>query len=205
LAKRVVVADSQPLLARGLESVLAESHDFTVVATITPPAEILTTLTSIEADLLLLDLALAEQAPTLIETLRLLYLELKIVMVGPPADRSGIRSAFAKGAEGYLVRTIGADELVLGLRQIVEATKFVALGETRDWSTSTAPLTPRELVILEAVGNGLSNKDIAKDLWVTEQTVKFHLANTYRKLGVSNRTAAANAGRKLNLLTTSRP
>ncbi len=58
-------------------------------------------------------------------------------------------------------------------------------------------------MILEAVSRGLSNKRIAGDLWVTEQTVKFHLSNAFRKLGVSNRTEAARVGQNLGLLTLS--
>jgi DNA-binding NarL/FixJ family response regulator len=54
-----------------------------------------------------------------------------------------------------------------------------------------AGLTERELTIMKAVSRGLSNQAIAKELWVTEQTVKFHLTNVYRKLGVTNRTEAA--------------
>ena len=54
-----------------------------------------------------------------------------------------------------------------------------------------AGLTERELEIVKAVARGLSNKAISKELWVTEQTVKFHLTNVYRKLGVANRTEAA--------------
>ena len=53
------------------------------------------------------------------------------------------------------------------------------------------PLTTRELEILRLVADGHTNGRIARELWVTEQTVKFHLSNTYRKLGVSNRTEAS--------------
>jgi DNA-binding NarL/FixJ family response regulator len=55
----------------------------------------------------------------------------------------------------------------------------------------TLELSPRELEVLEAVAIGLSNREIASKLWVSEPTVKFHLTNVYRKLGVTNRTQAA--------------
>ena len=58
-------------------------------------------------------------------------------------------------------------------------------------SPSDCPLTNRELEILRLAAQGMTNGRIARDLWVTEQTVKFHLSNTYRKLGVSNRTEAS--------------
>jgi len=61
-------------------------------------------------------------------------------------------------------------------------------------------LTKREVEILRLAAQGMSNAEIAKRLWVTEQTVKFHLADTYRKLGVGNRTGAARQAQLLGLL-----
>ena len=65
-------------------------------------------------------------------------------------------------------------------------------------------LTKRELQILRLTAEGLSNRLIAKRLWVTEQTVKFHLSNTYRKLGVSNRTEASRKAQLSGLLRLNR-
>ena len=73
------------------------------------------------------------------------------------------------------------------------------------WAGKAAGLTERELSILKAVAKGLSNAAIGKELWVTEQTVKFHLTNIYRKLNVTNRTQAARQAHRLNLLSTTDP
>ena len=85
-------------------------------------------------------------------------------------------------------------ELLLGLwRQAVEGTVFQTFGvqpATEPDAGKQAGLSERELSILRALSDGLSNKQIAKQLWVAEQTVKFHLTNIYRKLGVSTRTEA---------------
>ena len=62
-------------------------------------------------------------------------------------------------------------------------------------------LTRRELQILRLARDGVGNKEIARDLWITEQTVKFHLSNVYRKLGVSNRTRASRVAEQLDLLS----
>ena len=77
---------------------------------------------------------------------------------------------------------------------------LIAVSESQDMDAEHG-LTKREVEILRLAARGLSNGEIAKQLWVTEQTVKFHLANTYRKLGVSNRTGAARQAQLLGLLT----
>lgn len=68
------------------------------------------------------------------------------------------------------------------------------MGETRE--SKAEVLSPAERRILELVAHGLTNAEIARQLWVTETTIKFHLSRIYRKLGVANRTAAANRLRR---------
>ena len=201
MKRRVVVADSQPLAVHGLEAVLASTDDFEVVRTINDLSEVDAAIAETPADVLIIDLDAAPHSPTLLSRLKQLQPEMKIVGVGAPGNPAAIRSAFARGADGFHVRTVTADELVAGLRQILVAAEFTPIGEASALETSPAPLTSRELVILEAVSRGLSNKRIACELWVTEQTVKFHLSNAFRKLGVSNRTEAARVGQHLGLLT----
>jgi DNA-binding NarL/FixJ family response regulator len=201
MKRHVLVADSQPLAICGLEAVLATTDDFEVVRTVSDLSEVEAVVAETPADVLVLDLDAASYSPSLVTRLKQLQPELKVVAVGAAGDQALMRTAFAMGADGYHVRTVTPDELLAGLRRILLATEFTPIGEACALPTSPLPLTSRELVILEAVGRGLSNKRIACELWVTEQTVKFHLANTFRKLGVSNRTEAARAGQQLGLLT----
>jgi DNA-binding NarL/FixJ family response regulator len=201
--RRVLVADSHPLAVCGLESVLAQTDDLQVVRAISDLSKVDAVVGETPADVLVLDLDAAPHSPNMLVRLKHVQPKLKIVGVGAPGDPASVRSAFALGADGYHVRTVTADELIAGLRRILIATEFTPIGEATELEASPSPLTKRELVILEAVSRGLSNKRIARDLRVTEQTVKFHLSNTFRKLGVSNRTAATRAGQRLGLLTLS--
>jgi DNA-binding NarL/FixJ family response regulator len=203
MKRRVLVADTQPLAICGLEAVLSATDDFQVVRTVNDLTQVEAALGETDADLIVIELDGMSYSPSFFMQLRRLQPELKIVAVGAPGDPALIRTAFAMGADGYHVRTVTTEELLAGLRRILLATEFTPIGAAREFPTSAAPLTSRELVILEAVSRGLSNKRIASELWVTEQTVKFHLANTFRKLGVSNRTAAARAGQRLGLLSLS--
>lgn len=198
--RRVIVADGHPLLIRGIEAVLNATSDFRVVCTVTALDDLEGALAATDADLLLLDVAVTDELPCLLMRVRRLRPSLKVVLAGAPENRAQIRSAFANGAAGYLLYTVEPDEFVAGLRRILNASEFTPIGDARHLPTSPSPLTTKELLTLSAAGRGLSNKHIASELWVSEHTVKFHLSNAYRKLGVSNRTEAVRAGRRLKLL-----
>ena len=95
------------------------------------------------------------------------------------------------------MRVLIADDhklIVDGIKRALEGSVFNAIGlpetQVADDAAKQAGLTERETAILKALARGLSNDAIGKELWVAEQTVKFHLTNIYRKLGVSNRTEA---------------
>jgi DNA-binding NarL/FixJ family response regulator len=119
---------------------------------------------------------------------------LVVVAVGAPGDADAAHEALAAGARAFAPVDVSAADMALAIRQAVRPTLHLA--------TSTPPaaeeplpdgvvLTAREHEILSLVAGGASNGEIAKQLWVTEQTVKFHLSNVYRKLGVRNRTEAS--------------
>jgi DNA-binding NarL/FixJ family response regulator len=96
-----------------------------------------------------------------------------------------------------VLKSAESEDIVLAARQVFEPT--VAFAHSVELSVGVAPtaaleaseLTPREIEILQLVAEGHSNSKLARMLWVTEQTVKFHLSNIYRKLGVANRTQAS--------------
>jgi DNA-binding NarL/FixJ family response regulator len=129
-----------------------------------------------------------------LDRIRLRHPNVKVVIFSVSTNTEHIQAALARGASGYIVKNINPLDLPSALRQAVEGTVYHALGlpELNDTSIAKAAgLTERELTIIKAVARGLSNQAIAKELWVTEQTVKFHLTNIYRKLDISNRTEAA--------------
>ncbi len=113
-------------------------------------------------------------------------------------DSEHIDQAIHQGASGYVVKSINPLDLPSTIRQVIEGTIYHPRGcggeggsaPTGSGSGHPGGLTDRELSILRLVAEGLSNLDIASKLYVTEQTVKFHLSNIYRKLGVGNRTEA---------------
>jgi DNA-binding NarL/FixJ family response regulator len=118
----------------------------------------------------------------------------KVIVLSESSDPDLIQAAFKRGARGYVVKTIDTVDLGSAIRQAVERTAFHASGLpalNEESAAKAAGLTDRELAMVKGVVRGLSNQAIGKELWVTEQTVKFHLTNIFRKLGVRNRVEVA--------------
>jgi DNA-binding NarL/FixJ family response regulator len=118
----------------------------------------------------------------------------KIVALSSQPGAPWVSEAARAGAHAAVAKTVQPGTLALLVREICAGTIYHAFDGQRAAASPAgvhANLTPRELEILLHVAGGASNGCIARELWVTEQTVKFHLSNVYRKLGVANRTEAA--------------
>jgi DNA-binding NarL/FixJ family response regulator len=139
--------------------------------------------------------------------------ELKSIVMAEQADPEAVETAFAAGAAIYCVKTAEREDLASAIRQAFQHSIYVATGDRYQTSPLSAvqepkqpaaDLTRRELEILKLVAEGHSNSQLARMLWVTEQTVKFHLSNIYRKLDVANRTEASRWAQVHGLLSATR-
>jgi DNA-binding NarL/FixJ family response regulator len=116
------------------------------------------------------------------------------VVLASTADPAELASAFAAGASAYVLKTAHPDDLATAVRQVFGQTVYTVSRAAHGVDPADEELeglTRREREILTLVAEGLSNADVASRLWVSRQTVKFHLGGVYRKLGVANRTEAA--------------
>jgi DNA-binding NarL/FixJ family response regulator len=136
--------------------------------------------------------------------------DLRSVVLADSTDLEAVDAAFAAGACVYCVKTAEQDVLASAIRQALEqsiylatsnSTAFVPRPKSIEASADAHDLTRRELEILCLVAEGHSNSQLAAMLWVTEQTVKFHLSNIYRKLDVANRTEASRWAQLHGLLS----
>jgi len=123
---------------------------------------------------------------------------LKAIALASTDDPAQVQAAFAAGAVAYVVKTAHPDDVGVAVRQVFAPSLFMpGLAPANGAAAAVEPhpalevLTTREREILGLVAEGHSNSQLARMLWVTEQTVKFHLSNIYRKLDVSNRTEAS--------------
>lgn len=121
--------------------------------------------------------------------------EIKIIVLSMSNDPDDIQAAFSAGAVAFVVKKAHPDDLAVAVRQAYEHSIYLPGFATANGNPAMeeveTDLTRRELEILCLVAEGHSNADLARMLWVTEQTIKFHLSNIYRKLEVSNRTEAS--------------
>jgi DNA-binding NarL/FixJ family response regulator len=157
-------------------------------------------------DLVLLDLRMpGMDGLTCLRMLRERRPDVKVVVLsGVDADAIA-EEALARGASAFVSKSVDPQELPDALMAAVEATVTEPIGRpevAQAPAARAAGLTDRELEILSALGEGRSNKEIAKLLWLAEQTVKFHLTNIYRKLNVTSRTEAVHWAYSHGLLTT---
>ena len=191
---RVLVADDHKLIVEGIKRALDESEDFEVVGEASSGSQVLPLVRRTNPDLVLLDLRMpGADGLTCLSQIRKHHPDVKVVVLSVSTDENLIQTVLKRGASAYIVKSINPIDLPSALRQAVEGTVYNAIGlpEAGDSTAKAAGLTDREIAILSALARGLSNEAIGKELWVAEQTVKFHLTNVYRKLGVSNRTEAA--------------
>jgi DNA-binding NarL/FixJ family response regulator len=121
----------------------------------------------------------------------------KVIVLSAVDDPSERAEAFAAGAVAFVLKSARPDDIALAVRQVFEPSVSFAnsfepvVDRASSHALAACELTPREIEILQLVAEGHSNSKLARMLWVTEQTVKFHLSNVYRKLNVSNRTEAS--------------
>jgi two-component system, NarL family, nitrate/nitrite response regulator NarL len=190
-----LIADDHRLMVEGTKQALQRAGDFDVVGEAVNGVQVLPLVRRLKPDLVLLDLRMPQMdGLTCLGKIRKEFPEMKVAILSVSQDPELIQTALKRGANAYIVKTIDPDDLAGALRQALDGNVFTTAGVTEDPAERAAKdvgLTERELGIVRAVARGLSNEAISKELWVAEQTVKFHLTNIYRKLGVSNRTEAA--------------
>ena len=191
---RVLLVDDHPLMLEGIRRALEGEKDFEIVGEATSGAQVLSLLSHTPADVVLLDLRLPDvDGLTCLELIQQRHPSTKVIMLSVIAEPSEVRSALEGGAAAYIVKTIDRQDLAAAIRHALSGTFFCLGGVGRPLAArngNDASLTNRQVEILQAVTRGLSNRAIARELWLSDQTVKFHLHNIYRTLGVSNRTEA---------------
>ena len=190
-----IILDQDPIYLEVVEQAL-KRLEIRVVGKATMPERALALAVERKPDLLVADIETGDSEIEGISCLRQAQEHvphLKMIVLSASGDRDRMAAAFVAGASAYVYKRSHPDDLVAAIRQLFEHSIFFAHDRLRMTHDEQVwpPLTRRETEILQLVAEGKSNPEVARTLWITEQTVKFHLSNIYRKLGVSNRTAAA--------------
>ena len=192
---RVLIADDHPLMLEVLRMALESDSDFEVVGQARTGPEVVPLVGRIDPDVVVLDLRMPGiDGLGCLDRIAASHPRTKMIIISAYADPVYVEAAFKHGACGYIVKGIDIADVPAAIRQAIHGTAYHAQGlpALREESAAKAAgLTDREITIIKAVARGYANQRIARDLWVTPQTVKFHLTNLYKKLGVVNRTEAA--------------
>jgi DNA-binding NarL/FixJ family response regulator len=194
-----VLLDQHPLWLSAVEQVL-ERCGITVCGKTTHPAKALELISEHGPGVFVTGISMPDGEMEGIECLRQAVQRtpgLKAIVLSSHREPAYVDAALEAGAVAYVIKTAHPDDIASVVRQAFSSSVYLAPARR---ATTLAPvrptgaageLTKRELEILKLAAEGHSNSQLAKMLWVTEQTVKFHLSNIYRKLNVSNRTEAA--------------
>ncbi len=214
---RVIIIDEQPLFREGVRATLLRMGDCDIVGESTAVADVLEIVRTCNPDVALIDAGLTYSDPLEIaRQMRYLAPRIAIIILTPSKDEERLFQAIKVGAAAYFTRNITPDELVDSIRKVSHgeylidedvlakpelATRvldtFRKMGSTveeeeeeEEAKNSYSPLSSREVEILDYIARGNSNKEIAKSLKISDQTVKNHITSILKKLSVNDRTAA---------------
>lgn len=199
---KILLVDDHPLIRRGLGSVIAETEGMTVVGEAVDGMQGIKRARDLSPDLVLMDIFM----PTMngVEATAIILKNhpwMKVMMLTISDSEEDLYNAIKAGASGYLLKNVRPDDLVDAIRQVVQGGAIITpnlapriisdlVDEKADAQSPTA-LTQREREVLELVSAGMSNREIANKLFVSENTVKTHLRNVMDKYHFKNRAEAA--------------
>jgi DNA-binding NarL/FixJ family response regulator len=200
---KVLAVDDHRLMLDAIRAVMDREDDIWLVAEADAGDKVLPLVGQTGPDVVLLDVRMpGMDGLAVLEQLRERYPTVEVVMLSAIDDPSLVRAALERGAAAFVLKHVDPRDLAAAVRQVVGGAIFRPLDllPASAGSMDEAGLSKRELSILEALESGASNAAIAKDLFLAEQTVKFHLTNIYRKLGVSSRTEAVHSAYERGIL-----
>jgi len=207
---RVLVVDDHPIVRGGIVALLSTADDISVVGEGSDGAEAVRLAIELEPDVVLMDLRMpgldGDEATAQILAAKP---QLRVLILTTYESDSSILTAIEAGASGYLLKAAPQDEILAGVRSVargeVALAPSIAALLVKRVSAPSVTLSPRETQVLKLVAQGASNPSIAKELFVSEATIKTHLLHVFEKLGVSDRTRAVTRAMELGLLYSSTP
>lgn len=203
LTLRIVIVDDHPLVRKGLLSVLALEKDIEIVGEASTVNEAVNVIKRTLPELVLVDLRLDNQSGLdIINKVDRKDLKCKFTVLTSSFDERDFKAAEEIGVDGYILKEALPEEIVYAIHVIDKGRKYydpgilqIAMKKKED--NITEKLTEREKEVLQALGRGLSNREIAKTLFITEYTVKKHVSQILAKLNLADRTQVALYANKI--------
>ncbi len=200
----IVVVDDHPMLREGVAMTLAAEADFEVVGQGGSAEEAINLADEFLPELMLLDISMPGGGINAVSTICQRYPVIKCIILTVSENEQDVLDAMKAGARGYVLKGVSGPSLVNIIRRVQQGEAYVtpslAAALLKEWHEDDADkqktnifeaLTKREKQILEKVATGLSNKEIANKLFLSEKTIKHYMTNILQKLQVRNRVEAA--------------
>jgi two-component system response regulator DevR len=207
---KVFVVDDHELVRKGLIDLIDAEEDLSVVGSAANCEEAVVNFAALDADVAVLDVRLPDgNGIELCRELISLKPELKVLMLTSFQDDEALLGAVLGGAVGYLIKDIKNLELLASIRKVAAGESFLdtklissvtnRLRENKNPASEIYELTDQEQRVLEFIGEGMTNREIAKNMFLAEKTVKNYVSSLLRKLGLERRTQAAAMAVRLSV------
>jgi DNA-binding NarL/FixJ family response regulator len=204
---RLVIVDDHPVVRDGLRGMFAGDPDFEVVGEAGDGAEAVAVVAAVAPDVVLMDLRMPNvDGVAAITKLRANGSTARVLVLTTYDTDSDVLPAVEAGATGYLLKDAPREELFRAVEAAARGQAVLSpavaarlMGQIR--RPASEPLSKRELEVLELISQGSTNRDAARQLFISEATVKTHLLHVYEKLGVNDRAAAVAAAFSRGYLT----
>ncbi|MDM7921931.1 MAG: response regulator transcription factor [Pyrinomonadaceae bacterium] len=199
----LLLIENQPLTRLGVRAVVADQADIELAGETDNAADGFRKFHELKPDVTILGLRLPDSCA--LDDLDNYFIEdpkAKIIVLAEHAGDAEISRALKKGAAGYICKDVSPEELIDAIRSVAAGRKYIPADIARILSENLGQeeLTPTESTVLRMIVGGMSNKEIAFALDVSENTVKSHIQNIFGKIGVSDRTSAATTAIKRGLV-----
>ena len=210
MTTRVFIVDDHELVRRGLIELIDTEKDLSVVGQAGNVQEALTTLESLTTDVAVLDVRLPDGSGIeLCREIRSLYPDVKVLILTSFLDDEALLGAVLGGASGYVIKDIKNLDLLEAIRKVAvgETLLDIALVSTvtnrlrkvSNPASEIYELTDQEQRVLEHIGRGLTNRQIAESMFLAEKTIKNYVSSLLGKLGLERRTQAAALAARLGI------
>ena len=210
MTTRVFIVDDHELVRRGLIELIDTEKDLSVVGQAGNVQEALTTLESLTTDVAVLDVRLPDGSGIeLCREIRSLYPDVKVLILTSFLDDEALLGAVLGGANGYVIKDIKNLDLLEAIRKVAVgevlldsaliSTVTNRLRKVSNPASEIYELTDQEQRVLEHIGRGLTNRQIAESMFLAEKTIKNYVSSLLGKLGLERRTQAAALAARLGL------
>jgi DNA-binding NarL/FixJ family response regulator len=199
----VLVVDDHALFRTGVANIINQESDLCVVAEAGNGAEAIDAFERHRPDVTLLDLRMpVMDGVEAVRRIRAREPQARVIVLTTYDTDDEIARALKAGAKAYVLKDIGADDLIACIRDVLAGKTYLAPAAAAKLAegVSHVQLTPRELATLRLTADGKANKEIAAELGISERTVKTHLGHLFEKLGVTSRTEAIKVATRRGLV-----